>query len=515
MGKMEDLTAKLMAMAQEFKQIQLTIAAKNSNAKVTFTKEEAQEINAKVNKFDGIKNKTQLDEAGKTLAEELKILIPAFLAKYVTASESQQKQLAGVKAKAEIAANFLMNLGNIFRTSAGEGIAMERDMEEPTLKDLVKSIEKDYAAAESLFLEKSKTPPLTIEDIEKLISMFEVAQKNAEKLLTDRQDELKAQKLDIILKNIKSGSALYNTNLTHLKNNLSKVKTADELFKEFLKIIEPSESLLKEPVYNADAFNKLIFDVKFWYKANFAAIDKAPLYKDNIDSKIKALEEAIEKKKSATPSDVPGIAPYVYNLPFVLKQISKGQEQEIFSYIIAYTFTNKTINQQSFWAVTNVELRGGATNLISAKNLGSFELIQNQQTYKLVGESSGAEVTIRLKRDGKTVPIFNARGLLTWINVNNTPHQPGTFFRLPSGVDIRVEDLDQLFVDAIKGKCDVTMKINLSIEAKDGVHTVSVKVPDNSVIAPLNFKKAVTYSSDITNQKSKVETELKTKFDKK
>lgn len=104
MGKLEDLTAKLVAMAQEYKQIKLSIAAKNpsnADAKVAFTKEEAQEINAKVNKFEGIKDKAALDEAGKILAEELKTLIPAFLAKYTKVAEGQQKQLVGVKAKAE------------------------------------------------------------------------------------------------------------------------------------------------------------------------------------------------------------------------------------------------------------------------------------------------------------------------------------------------------------------------------------------------------------------------------
>lgn len=106
MTKLSELTARLTALAQEFKQIKLSIAAKNlppttSNDKLTFTKEEAQDINAKVDKFDGIKDKTQLDKAGKMLAEELKNLIPAFLAKYASASEGQQKQLAGVKAKAE------------------------------------------------------------------------------------------------------------------------------------------------------------------------------------------------------------------------------------------------------------------------------------------------------------------------------------------------------------------------------------------------------------------------------
>ena len=64
-----------------------------------------QGLNAKLKQFEGIKDKikdkAQLDEAGKILAEELKTLIPAFLAKYVGASEGQQKQLAGVKAKAE------------------------------------------------------------------------------------------------------------------------------------------------------------------------------------------------------------------------------------------------------------------------------------------------------------------------------------------------------------------------------------------------------------------------------
>lgn len=105
MTKLSELTAKLTALAQEYKQMKLSIAAKNplanSNAKVAFSPEEAQDFNAKVNKFHGIKDKTQLDEAGKILAEELKTLIPAFLAKYVKVAEGQQKQLAGVKAKAE------------------------------------------------------------------------------------------------------------------------------------------------------------------------------------------------------------------------------------------------------------------------------------------------------------------------------------------------------------------------------------------------------------------------------
>jgi len=81
--------------------LQPKIPPPNSNAKVAFSPEEAQDINAKVNKFHGIKDNAQLDEAGKILAEELKTLIPAFLAKYASASEGQQKQLAGVKAKAE------------------------------------------------------------------------------------------------------------------------------------------------------------------------------------------------------------------------------------------------------------------------------------------------------------------------------------------------------------------------------------------------------------------------------
>jgi hypothetical protein len=43
------------------------------------------------------------------LAEELKTLIPAFLTKYLGASESQQKQLAGVKAKSEKIISLLKN----------------------------------------------------------------------------------------------------------------------------------------------------------------------------------------------------------------------------------------------------------------------------------------------------------------------------------------------------------------------------------------------------------------------
>jgi surfactin synthase thioesterase subunit len=103
MKRLDELTARLTALAQEYKQIKLSIAAKNppnTNAKVAFSPEEAQDFNAKVNKFHGIKDKVQLDEAGKMLAEELKTLIPAFLAKYLKVAEGQQKQLAGVKDKA-------------------------------------------------------------------------------------------------------------------------------------------------------------------------------------------------------------------------------------------------------------------------------------------------------------------------------------------------------------------------------------------------------------------------------
>jgi hypothetical protein len=43
------------------------------------------------------------------LAEELKTLIPAFLAKYVGVSEGQQKQLAGVKVKAEVVLRLILS----------------------------------------------------------------------------------------------------------------------------------------------------------------------------------------------------------------------------------------------------------------------------------------------------------------------------------------------------------------------------------------------------------------------
>jgi hypothetical protein len=68
-----------------------------------------QGLNAKLKQFEGIKDNAQLDEAGKILAEELKTLIPAFLAKYAAASEGQQKQLAGVKAKAEVVIKIITN----------------------------------------------------------------------------------------------------------------------------------------------------------------------------------------------------------------------------------------------------------------------------------------------------------------------------------------------------------------------------------------------------------------------
>jgi hypothetical protein len=115
MTKLSELTAQLTALAQEYKQIKLSIAAKNppppnSNAKLAFSPEEAQDFNAKVNKFHGIKDKTQLDEAGKILAEELKTLIPAFLEKYVKVAEGQQKQLAGVKVKADEAQKVLTTM---------------------------------------------------------------------------------------------------------------------------------------------------------------------------------------------------------------------------------------------------------------------------------------------------------------------------------------------------------------------------------------------------------------------
>jgi hypothetical protein len=121
---LDELIAQLMALGQEYKQIKLSIAAKNpppnSNAKVAFSPEEAQDFNAKVNKFHGIKDKTQLDEAGKILAEELKTLIPAFLAKYVKVAEGQQKQLAGVKAKAEsIMNNNLAQVGEALIKGGG------------------------------------------------------------------------------------------------------------------------------------------------------------------------------------------------------------------------------------------------------------------------------------------------------------------------------------------------------------------------------------------------------------
>jgi hypothetical protein len=78
-----------------------------------------QGLNAKLKQFEGIKDKikdkAQLDEAGKILAEELKTLIPAFLAKYVKVAEGQQKQLVGVKAKAESIMNNI-NSQQIFFT---------------------------------------------------------------------------------------------------------------------------------------------------------------------------------------------------------------------------------------------------------------------------------------------------------------------------------------------------------------------------------------------------------------
>lgn len=57
----DELKAHLATLAQEYKQIKLSSPAKKSLQLVAFTKEEAQEINAKVNKFDGIKDNAQLD----------------------------------------------------------------------------------------------------------------------------------------------------------------------------------------------------------------------------------------------------------------------------------------------------------------------------------------------------------------------------------------------------------------------------------------------------------------------
>ena len=111
-----------------------------------FTPEEAKSFISQLNAFDAIKDLVAAanDAAQQKLIADLKVAIPAFIAKFTSSPESQQKQLVSVKGRAEAVAVALR----------GKEDALV--MDDIELKDLVQIILDAYDKAVALFLEKSK-----------------------------------------------------------------------------------------------------------------------------------------------------------------------------------------------------------------------------------------------------------------------------------------------------------------------------------------------------------------------
>ena len=111
MKTLEELKAHIAELAKQYKELrQAPIRKINQSPTATnFTPEEAKSFISQLNAFDAIKDLVAAanDAAQQKLIADLKVAIPAFIAKFTSSPESQQKQLASVKGRAE-AINFLM-----------------------------------------------------------------------------------------------------------------------------------------------------------------------------------------------------------------------------------------------------------------------------------------------------------------------------------------------------------------------------------------------------------------------
>jgi hypothetical protein len=346
----------------------------------------------------------------------------------------------------------------------------------PTLEELVKELEDDFNKANVAFkaLEKKfYENPSTVSDkeIDLLLEDFNLLEKQAKHLQTEREADLKKQKLDIRLKNVESGSMIRRIHLESIKETIGDDnKTKPEtLQKELNELLAKGKLLLKETVYDERGFTNLISEITIWRGKNAASIEASGL-KELFGQQIADFETAIYNKKNSIVTDVLGSLPFTYEMPFILKQTSKKEIQTIFDYTIAFTFGKKMINNQEFWAVTKAELVPMFTSTVSAKELGNFVFTKIIKPVYASAMLSSIQLGVNLQRHNESNPL---------------------------------------------AECNQDMTIFLLVNKQNGKHVVTVEVPDETICNACGYKKSVTYSCfNIAIEKDKAKQTLEDFFNK-